>query len=287
MSDKKISQLTQKNVPEANDLAVVVDSSDPTSNKKITLGTLPISTDTQTALNLKLDTGLAVLKSDYTSHSILAKQSGSGDPAAFTVGNNTIVGRKSGGGSDIEALSVSEVKIVLNYTPSDIGAQPALGFTPEDVANKEITALDTSTTKYPSNSVVKAAVDLKANLAGGNSFTGAQQFGDGVINRFTADVVTVSTFPYTIQASDNGKILRFNTGTDNVVNLPNNLLAGFNIAWSQSGIGSITFTPASGATMNNRQMHTKTAAQHAMGSLVVMTNSGTDAMYNLSGDTQA
>jgi hypothetical protein len=68
-----------------------------------------------------------VEKSDFTSHSILAKQSGASDPVAVSIGNNEILGRKSGGGSDIEGLSVSEVKSLLNYTASDVGAPSGSG----------------------------------------------------------------------------------------------------------------------------------------------------------------
>jgi hypothetical protein len=68
------------------------------------------------------DTSDFVEKSDFTSHSILAKQSGASDPVAVSIGNNEILGRKSGGGSNIEGLSVSEVKSLLNYTASDVGA---------------------------------------------------------------------------------------------------------------------------------------------------------------------
>jgi hypothetical protein len=106
----------------------------------------PVSTATQTALNTKFntptgttaqylrgdgtvatfptipDTSDFVEKSDFTAHSILAKQSGASDPVAVSIGNNEILGRKSGGGSNIEGLSVSEVKSLLNYTASDVGA---------------------------------------------------------------------------------------------------------------------------------------------------------------------
>jgi nitrogen fixation protein len=43
----------------------------------------------------------------------------------------------------------------------------SLGFTPENVANKENTTLDTSTTKYPTNNLVKTNIDAKvtANAA--------------------------------------------------------------------------------------------------------------------------
>lgn len=106
----------------------------------------PVSTATQTALNAKFNTPTGttaqylrgdgsletfptipdasdfVEKSDFTSHSILAKQSGASDPVAVSIGNNEILGRKSGGGSNIEGLSVSDVKSILNYTASDVGA---------------------------------------------------------------------------------------------------------------------------------------------------------------------
>jgi len=73
------------------------------------------------------DTSDFVEKSDFTSHSILAKQSGASDPVAVSIGNNEILGRKSGGGSNIEGLSVSEVKSILNYTASDVGAPSGSG----------------------------------------------------------------------------------------------------------------------------------------------------------------
>lgn len=41
------------------------------------------------------------------------------------------------------------------------GKQNSLGFTPENVSNKENTTLDTSTTKYPTNRIVKEVTDLK------------------------------------------------------------------------------------------------------------------------------
>jgi hypothetical protein len=50
------------------------------------------------------------------------------------------------------------------------GKQDAIGFTPENVSNKETSALDTSTTKYPCNNVVKSAVDSKqATLVSGTN----------------------------------------------------------------------------------------------------------------------
>jgi hypothetical protein len=60
------------------------------------------------------DISTAVLKSQYTpAHSILAQQSGTGSPTAVTLGNNTILGRMSGGGSNIAGLSASDARTVM------------------------------------------------------------------------------------------------------------------------------------------------------------------------------
>lgn len=71
-------------------------------------------------LSGKLDVGLAVLKSDYSpAHSILIQQSGTGSPTALQVGNNTLLGRLSGGGSLINDLSTSEVRTLLSVDNVD------------------------------------------------------------------------------------------------------------------------------------------------------------------------
>lgn len=59
MSDSKISALPTKAVPVSADILPIVDST-VTDNKKITIGSLPISTATQTALNTKM-TGNATI----------------------------------------------------------------------------------------------------------------------------------------------------------------------------------------------------------------------------------
>lgn len=91
-----------------------------------------------------------VEKSDFTSHSILAKQSGASDPVAVSIGNNEFLGRKSGGGSDIEGLSVSEVKAILNYTASDVGAV---------ATNSAITGATKTKITYDAKGLVIAGAD--------------------------------------------------------------------------------------------------------------------------------
>lgn len=73
------------------------------------------------AVNVEIDSSGLVKKSDYTpAHSILVQQSGTGTPTALQVGNNTLVGRLSGGGSLINDLSATDVKTMLDIQISDV-----------------------------------------------------------------------------------------------------------------------------------------------------------------------
>ena len=59
-------------------------------------------------------------------------------------------------------LLVPSQKAAKSYIDNGLSnKQNALGFTPENVANKENTTLDTSTTKYPTNRLTKEYADAK------------------------------------------------------------------------------------------------------------------------------
>ena len=56
----------------------------------------------------------------YTpSHSVLVQQSGTDSPTSVAIGNNEILGRLSGGGSDIKGLNTSEVRTLLSINNVD------------------------------------------------------------------------------------------------------------------------------------------------------------------------
>lgn len=100
--------------------------------------------------------------------------------------------------------------------------------------------------------------------------------------------IVQKTASYTLTSGDNNKVLRFTNSGNVVLTLPNNIPEGFTVAVIQAGAGTVTFTPASGATVYSRAGFTKTAGQHAIMSLLVSSNSsGTVAGYNLSGDGAA
>lgn len=91
---------------------------------------------------------------------------------------------------------------------------------------------------------------------------------------------------YTIVASDTGRHVTFTNAGAITVTVPNTLAAGFQMSWEQGGAGQITFS--GGATINNRQSHTKSAGQHAIGMLSCKSNAGgTSAIVTLGGDTGA
>jgi hypothetical protein len=92
---------------------------------------------------------------------------------------------------------------------------------------------------------------------------------------------------YTVVAADTGKIVDHANVAAIAVTLSNAAPAGTCLTYVQSGAGQITFAAEAGGTLVNRQGHTKTAGQNAAVSLYVRSNSGTDAVWVLLGDTAA
>lgn len=91
---------------------------------------------------------------------------------------------------------------------------------------------------------------------------------------------------YTVVAADTGKVIDHANAGGITVTLPNNMPVGWCCTYVQSGAGQVTFSAASGATLRNRQSHTKIAGQWGMAVLEVRANSGGSAAeYVLGGDT--
>ena len=85
---------------------------------------------------------------------------------------------------------------------------------------------------------------------------------------------------YTLQASDNGKVVVMNKGSAVTVTVPSGLGAGFNCSFVQKGAGQVSFS-ASSTTIYNRQSHTKINAQYGVASLLAYA----DVVFVLAGDT--
>jgi hypothetical protein len=86
---------------------------------------------------------------------------------------------------------------------------------------------------------------------------------------------------YTISTTDNGKVVALDHSAGIAVEAPASLGAGFNCVLIQLGAGQVTVTAGSGATVSNRQSHTKIAGEKGVATLVA---TGTSA-YVLAGDT--
>ena len=106
-------------------------------------------------------------------------------------------------------------------------------------------------------------------------------FDDNAILGFSASVNT-QTDNYTLQASDNGKVVVMDKATAVTVTVPSGLGAGFNCSFVQKGAGQVSFS-ASGTTVNNRQSHTKINAQYGVASIVAYAAD----TFVLAGDTAA
>ena len=92
---------------------------------------------------------------------------------------------------------------------------------------------------------------------------------------------------YTLVAGDCGKVVDLTNALATItVTLPNSLPEGFHCLIVQSGTFQVTLSPASGATLRNRQSHTKTNGQWSVVSLFVRGNSGgAAAEYVMQGDS--
>lgn len=90
---------------------------------------------------------------------------------------------------------------------------------------------------------------------------------------------------YTIQSSDNGKVIELSNAAAITLTVPNSLAASFSCLITQVGAGQVTIAPAVGATQRQASSLNKTRAQWAVVSLYVRANSGgTSAEYVLAGD---
>lgn len=87
----------------------------------------------------------------------------------------------------------------------------------------------------------------------------------------------------TITQADNGKIVRANRATGQTLTVTGPISAGFNCMVIQEDAGQTTFAAGGGATLVNRQTHTKIAGEGGVASLVCAV---ADTVY-LAGDTAA
>ena len=100
-------------------------------------------------------------------------------------------------------------------------------------------------------------VSTTGTLTGGNSSTSS-------ISGFSANINTQSGTTYTIDATDNGKVIQTTGASAITITIPAGLPTGFNCTVIQMGAGQITFS----GTYFNRTGFTKTASQYSVVSIL-------------------
>jgi hypothetical protein len=288
MADKKISELTTiTTVDNATDLFPIVDSS-AGETKKITPTALktalslnnvdnttdankPISSATQTALDLKVDenaaiTGATKTKITYDAKGLVtagadattADIADSTNKRYVTDAQATVIGNTSGTNTGDNATN-------SQYSGLDASKQDVLGFTPENVSNKStsVTTDQASNTKYPSvKSVYDWAVGLFATIANLALKTDKLI----VANRQTAS--------YTLVLSDADKLVEMNVASANNLTVPASVFAAGNqILLAQYGAGQTTIVAGSGMTIRSNGAKLKLNAQYSGATLVFISSS--------------
>lgn len=105
------------------------------------------------------------------------------------------------------------------------------------------------------------------------------------ISQFQTAVQTKSD-SYTLVSADTGTTIYFTNSSAAILTCPKTMPVGHTVEVIQNGTAQVTFTAAASAAVFNRSSQTKTAGQYGACRLVVLTNAdGTNAQYNLAGDT--
>ena len=151
----------------------------------------------------------AVMNSDYTpAHSILVQQSGTGSPTIVQIPNSTIVWRIAWGWSDIDALTASEVRTIINVEDgadvtdaTNVAAAGAFMKSVDDT--DDIT--DTATNRFTDDT----AITRLANTSGTN--TGDQTITNS--SDATSHTVTLSASGGSVQLIEGSGITLTTWGT--------------------------------------------------------------------------
>jgi hypothetical protein len=129
-----------------------------------------------------------------------------------------------------------------------------------------LTALKTVFTDASKNLTTTGIVDIA------NGVTGATTSVDALTSLgaapISANLNNQTGTTYSLQATDNGKVVTLNNASAITLTVPTGLAAGFNCMIVQKGAGVVTITPAATVTVTNRSGATKTGGQNAIVTLI-------------------
>ena len=219
-----------------------------------------------------------------------------GSPSAGSIGFNTTIG-----GIDFWTGS-AWVDIQAGGTVTTVSVASANGFA-GTVANPTTTPVITISTsitgalKGNGTAVSQAACADLSNgatgcstaigtsgatiplLNGTNTWSGVQTYGE-VIQAVTSQSGTT----YNLAATDCGTLILFTSNSAVTVTAVNSLPVGCWISLEQSGTAKVSVSAGASATLNSPHSYTGTFAQHSLIGVVVISNAGSAAVYDLWGD---
>ena len=111
-------------------------------------------------------------------------------------------------------------------------------------------------------------VKADGNVGVGTTDPGAKLtiVGDVSADTFKVNSTTINSLTstsYTLQTSDNGKVITLNNANAITVGVPSGLGTGFSVSLIQLGAGQVTLSAGAGVTLNSYLGYTKLAGQHA------------------------
>lgn len=130
---------------------------------------------------------------------------------------------------------------------------------------------------------------LRADGTGGSTAqaTGVLVSDSDEISGYKGNINTQTGTSYTLVAADTGKIVELTNAAAIALTADPTLPKGFACTIVQGGAGQVTVASTGSGTVVNRQSHTKTAGTNAMCGIYVRSNSGSNAVFVLGGDTAA
>lgn len=135
-------------------------------------------------------------------------------------------------------------------------------------------------------SSVTADAVLRGNGTAALAETGVRIDAQDCIYGYRSKVRVETGGAYMLQAGDSGCIIETADASGVILTLPEDMPQGLTVTIMQGGAGAVTFSPAGGASLINRNSHNQTAGQYAVCTVYVRSNAdGESAVYVMTGDS--